>query len=78
MKQRIVLVMFVAVVAVAVAVAGFFSKPLQAQERKGPRLELKETTYDFGKVVEGARLQHVFQVGNTGDAALDIQRIQPT
>ena len=74
MKQQVLAIMLVAVA------AGFFSQPLPAQEqqKKGPQIELKEATYDFGKVVEGAKLQHVFEVGNTGDAALEIQRIQPT
>ena len=73
MKQRILVIALVAMT------AGFFSTQLPAQEqRMGPRIEIKEATYDFGKVVEGAKLQHVFEVGNTGDAALEIQRIQPT
>jgi hypothetical protein len=72
MKQRVLAFMLVAVA------AGFFGSPLPAQEQKGPQLEIKESAYDFGKVVEGAKLQHVFDVRNSGDAALDIQRIQPT
>ena len=73
MKKQLYAIMLVAVV------AGLFSQPLPAQEqKKGPQLEIKESTYDFGKVLDGAKLQHVFEVGNTGDAALDIQRIQPT
>ena len=72
MKQQVLALMLVAVA------AGFFGSPLPAQEKKGHQIEIKEATYDFGKVVEGAKLQHVFQVKNTGDAALDIQRIQPT
>lgn len=59
--------------------AGFLGRSLPAQEqKKGPQIELKEATYDFGKVVEGANLQHVFEVGNTGDAPLDIQKVQTT
>jgi len=72
MKQQVFAIMLAAVAAV------FLNQPLWAQEQKGPRIEVKEATYDFGKVVEGAKLQHVFEVGNTGDAALDIERIQPT
>ena len=72
MKQHIRAIMLMTVAAC------FFCQPLPAQEQKGPQIELKETTYDFGKVVEGAKLQHVFEVGNTGDAALDIQQIQST
>ena len=72
MKQQVFAIMLAAVAAVSL------NQPLWAQEQKGPRIEVKEATYDFGKVVEGAKLQHVFEVGNTGDAALDIERIQPT
>jgi hypothetical protein len=72
MKQQVFAIMLVAAAAV------FFNQPLWALEQKGPQIEIKETTYDFGKVVEGAKLQHVFEVRNTGDAALDIERIQPT
>jgi hypothetical protein len=72
MKQQVLALMLVAVA------AGFFGSPLPAQEQKGPQIEITESTYDFGKVVEGAKLQHVFEVRNTGDASLDIQRIQPT
>jgi hypothetical protein len=69
---------YVFVVMLVVAAAGFIVTPLPAQELKGPQLVIKEMTHDFGKVVEGAKLQHVFEVGNSGDAALEIQRIQPT
>jgi len=72
MKQQVFAIML------AAAAAGFLTQPLWAQEQKGPQIELKEATYDFGKVVEGAKLQHVFEVRNTGDAALDIERIQPS
>lgn len=72
MKQHIRAFLLVA------AAAGFFCQALPAQEPKGPQIEIKEANYDFGKVFEGAKLQHVFEVRNTGDAALDILRIQPT
>lgn len=72
MKQLVFAIMLAAVA------AGFLTPPLRAQEQKGPRIEIKEATYNFGKVVEGAKLQHVFEVRNTGDAALDIERVQPT
>ncbi len=73
MKQQVLAIMLVAVA------AGLFSPPTPAQEqKKGPHMEVKELSYDFGKVVEGAKLLHVFEVGNTGDVTLDIQRVQPT
>ena len=71
MKQQVLAIMFVLVA------AAFLSQSLPAQEqKKGPQIEVKEATYDFGKVVAGAKLQHVFEVGNSGDAALDIQKVQ--
>jgi hypothetical protein len=72
MKQQVLAIIFVA------AAAGFLGQALSAQEQKGPQIGIKEAVYDFGKVVEGAKLQHVFEVGNTGDAVLEIQRIQPS
>jgi len=72
MKQYVFAMMLV------VAAAGLLVPPLPAQEQKGPQIVIKEMNYDFGRVVEGAKLQHVFEVGNGGDAALEIQRIQPT
>ena len=73
MKQYQILASLLAAVS-----AVFLSQPLPAQEQKGPQIEIRESAYDFGKVVEGEKLQHVFEVKNTGDAALDIQRIQPS
>ena len=69
---------FAFAIMLVVAAAGVIASPLTAQEQKGSQLTIKEMAYDFGKVVEGAKLQHVFEVTNTGDVALDIQRIQPT
>jgi hypothetical protein len=72
MKQWVLAIMFAAVA------VGFSGQALPAQDQKGPQIGIKEAAYDFGKVVEGAKLQHVFEVGNPGDAALEIQRIQPS
>jgi hypothetical protein len=72
MKQQVFALIFAAVTTV------FLGQSLPAQEQRGPQLEIKEAAYDFGKVAEGAKLQHVFEVGNTGDAALEIQRVQPS
>jgi len=61
-----------------VAVAGgLVPALLNAQEHKGPRVEIKEATHDFGKVTEGSKQQYVFELVNSGDETLVIQRIQP-
>lgn len=42
-----------------------------------PRVELPETTYDFGEVFEDQELRHTFVIRNTGDAPLIIKDIDP-
>ena len=61
-----------ALVMSATVSAGF----LAAQEHKGPRIEFKQERHDFGKVSEGDRAEHVFEFTNTGDAVLEIQKVQ--
>jgi len=42
-----------------------------------PRVEIPETTHDFGKVFEDKELIHTFIIKNTGDAPLHIKDIDP-
>lgn len=58
----------------AIAWAGL----LPAQEAKGPKIVAKEIQYDFGKVVQGTQVSHVFEIRNAGNAPLDIERLQPS
>jgi hypothetical protein len=44
----------------------------------GPRLYLEQTSFDFGKVVEGATLEHTFKVFNRGDQPLLIHKVRPS
>lgn len=41
----------------------------------GPRVEVAETTFDFGEVFEDKELTHTFIIKNTGDATLRIKDI---
>ena len=43
-----------------------YSASVHAQENKGPRIEVRESQHDFGKVVRGAQVAHVFEVRNAG------------
>jgi len=65
-------VMTTAVLAVMVMLAGM----LTAQESAAPRIIAAETSFDFGKVVQGTEASHVFEVRNGGNAPLEIERIQ--
>ena len=42
----------------------------------GPKLELAETTHDFGTVTEGDKVSHTFVVKNVGKAPLVIERVR--
>jgi hypothetical protein len=51
---------------------------IAAQEQRGPRIEIREMQYDFGKVAQGTQASHVFQVRNAGNEPLIIERIVPS
>ncbi len=57
---------------------GFFlcTALLSAQEYNGPKIEVRELRYDFGKVVQGKQVSHVFEVKNAGKEVLIIERVQ--
>lgn len=41
----------------------------------GPRVFVPKTVYDFGEVFEDKELTHTFEIQNTGDAVLEIKKI---
>jgi hypothetical protein len=51
---------------------------LAADERRGPRILVKDARFDLGRVEEGAQPEHIFEILNTGDDVLEIKQIQPT
>jgi len=62
----------------AVLIFVVFAGVLPAQEVKGPRIEAKEVRYDFGKVVQGTLVSHVFEVRDAGSEPLVIDRVVPS
>jgi hypothetical protein len=42
-----------------------------------PRLQLTETSFDFGEALEGSTVSHDFSVSNTGSAVLKIDQVGP-
>jgi hypothetical protein len=46
-----------------------------ALEHQGPRIEIREVRHDFGRVVQGTQVAHVFEVRSVGDEALVIERV---
>ncbi len=49
-----------------------------AQDHNGPRIEVREMRYDFGKVPQGEQATHIFQVRNAGNEPLVIDRVVPS
>jgi hypothetical protein len=49
--------------------------PAVAQD-KAPVLVFEGQTKDFGKVMEGAPIKHVFKFSNRGDAVLEIFKVE--
>lgn len=51
---------------------------LLAGAKEVPRIQLGETTFDFGEVKEGSIVSHDFIVENVGNADLKIEQVGPT
>jgi hypothetical protein len=44
---------------------------------EAPRLEIRETSFDFKEAFEGEKVSHDFMVKNTGNAVLNITKVSP-
>lgn len=51
--------------------------PESSGSQASPSIQIGEKTHDFGEVMEGAQITHVFQVKNTGSAPLQITQVRP-
>jgi hypothetical protein len=52
--------------------------PLAALDNTGPKIEVTEMRYDFGKVIQGTRVEHVFEIRSAGSEQLVIEKVQPS
>jgi hypothetical protein len=65
------------------AILAVWQVPASAQEgapvdeAKLPRIQVSETDFEFGRVVQGASISHVFWIKNVGADTLFIQDIKP-
>jgi len=59
----------------AAAISLLLACGVSAQE---PRLQIREAVFDFGTVDEGASVTHDFELLNSGNADLRIERVVPT
>jgi hypothetical protein len=47
-------------------------------EADGPKMNVEESTYNFGKIPQGIPAKHKFGITNTGNEPLIIQNVQKT
>jgi hypothetical protein len=50
---------------------------LAANVQDTPSIQVPESTFDFGEVMEGGEIVHDFVVKNTGKAVLQIEQVRP-
>jgi hypothetical protein len=43
-----------------------------------PKIDVKEKVFNFGEMVEGQTVEHVYRVQNRGDQPLEIQQLKST
>ncbi len=73
MKSRYSAVFFLAaIVVLGTAGAG------AARQLQGGRISIAEPRFDAGTVAAGTRLEHTFEIRNTGDEVLEIQSVRPS
>jgi hypothetical protein len=65
-----------ALAALALLFAVMGPRDAVAQDQKGPRIAIAEERFDFGKAAAGETAVHIFEITNTGDALLEINKVQ--
>ncbi len=63
---------------IVLVLAVFWAGAVHAQDAKGPRIEVKDLNFDAGKVASGTTVEHIFEVRNTGNEPLIIDRVVPS
>lgn len=59
----------------------FFSFSQEAQEAEpvtGPKISFSETTFDFGDIVRGDKVEHIFEFENVGTEPLVLADVRTT
>ena len=61
---------------VALSVLFLISLTQAKKTHSNPFSEIKERSFDFGQVKEGAILEHTFSIRNKGDKVLQVDRVK--
>jgi hypothetical protein len=77
MKKELLLIICILFMALAVnAQASILKNPSAASAPQDDILQLKETSYSFGKIPQGRPVIHVFEIVNTGKDPLMLENVQ--
>ncbi len=60
-----------------IVVALLFAASAAAAPAPAPKISAKEVRYDAGRVKQGTKVSHVFEIANAGTAQLVIESLQP-
>ena len=67
------------IVFIIIVMAGLlYAGPLAALDNAGPKIDVADLRHDFGKVVQGTKVEHVFEIRNAGSQQLVIEKVQPS
>ena len=67
------------IVFIIIVMAGLlYAGPLAALDNAGPKIDVTDLRHDFGKVVQGTKVEHVFEIRNAGSQQLVIEKVQPS
>ncbi len=58
------------------ATSNIFAQNTDPEAADGPKMEVSETTYNFGKIPQGIPAKHKFEITNIGNEPLIIQNVQ--
>jgi Protein of unknown function (DUF1573) len=58
-------------------IIGIFCASAAAQEKKGPKLIIRNEVFDAGTINEGETIKHTFLIHNEGNEPLKIVDVKP-
>ena len=71
-----VCILFFVFVSVSAVNAEEKKEEIKAEQKDVPRIEFKERSHDFGKVVQDSKPKHIFTFKNTGTSKLVIEKVK--
>lgn len=61
-----------------VSIAAVHAQEATAEEKKGAEITFEESTFNFGDITQGDKVEHVFAFANSGTEPLVLSRVMTT